>query len=723
MHNLTRRVYKCKTEMKVGGTPRFGRRADGSFDGEWFVCMDGGALYRPGCAVYSFGVGGDWSFEEGISNATSCSVHAFDPTETSPPLHNPGNVAFAPIALGPRDATVPEPLEFGLSWRMGRKQTITGDIRPSDQRTWQQRTLGSLMDAGKKRILELVKMDVEYSEWEALLAASANGTLRHVEQLVIEMHISRRILEQNYVQRAFDALHRNGFRLFHSVPNTHAQTPRVILPEDYVATSSGVRNISCCWELSFWRTHHASAFEPARGVAYTRRPAAARASRAGSLAALNAFKTRGTHARTGRLKSHALSEHAQAAAHGRGLSAFHPGWSPHASASKASSKASSKALSKAAAKSAAKLSRATMASAERVGTSTLLRADASTRLGARTAFRRASPRSIALSAPAARAATSCLRGKRLMMQGFCELREMTGWLHAAANCEGAPPSKDDVCHRRLTDKNNPFANHRNLSYCMEDLYSRQPYRATCASANMSLAFEWKSFMLSSRDEVFRQRVLAAAADGTPVTVVMNAGTHHFAKFHDHAVSSYFDAPDDFAWPQAWIDDFVLSTRRLLAAFAPATLPKNVCVLWKTMNIGPRQPVVAMQSAPPLSQVSQHGTDGSAAAASTAASAAQVHHPSARNGLHDWLNRISIALATEVGVGVVDLSDLTLSHPPTPRLPQPRPGMASPEGDIYHGYSAATLLPGFTKRVCEACAYAKTRAAGRSARSSAAAFNN
>eukprot|EP00965_Chrysotila_dentata_P166967 5513413-Pleurochrysis_carterae.AAC.1 len=58
---------------------------------------------------------------------------------------------------------------------------------------------------------------------------------------------------------------------------------------------------------------------------------------------------------------------------------------------------------------------------------------------------------------------------------------------------------------------------------MEDLYSRQPYRATCASANMSLAFEWKSFMLSSRDEVFRQRVLAAAADGTPVTVVMNAG--------------------------------------------------------------------------------------------------------------------------------------------------------------------------------------------------------
>ena len=58
---------------------------------------------------------------QALANATACRVFAFDPTETSPPVHLPGPVAFAPYAAGPSDGTVPEPTAFGRSWRRDRR--------------------------------------------------------------------------------------------------------------------------------------------------------------------------------------------------------------------------------------------------------------------------------------------------------------------------------------------------------------------------------------------------------------------------------------------------------------------------------------------------------------------------------------------------------------------------------------------------------------------------
>lgn len=64
--NLTRLTYSCRDKRKLGGTPRFGVRADGSYDGEWHVCFDSRASWRPPCTAFSFGLGGDWSFEEAM---------------------------------------------------------------------------------------------------------------------------------------------------------------------------------------------------------------------------------------------------------------------------------------------------------------------------------------------------------------------------------------------------------------------------------------------------------------------------------------------------------------------------------------------------------------------------------------------------------------------------------------------------------------------------------
>ena len=55
----------------------------GGMDGNKFVCLDQfyNDVINKSCLIYSFGVSGDWSFEEGMA-ALGCTVRAFDPTIT-----------------------------------------------------------------------------------------------------------------------------------------------------------------------------------------------------------------------------------------------------------------------------------------------------------------------------------------------------------------------------------------------------------------------------------------------------------------------------------------------------------------------------------------------------------------------------------------------------------------------------------------------------------------
>ena len=53
----------------------------GAFDGHKFVCLD--KFYEDvingRCLIYSFGIAGDWSFEESMAEL-GCTIRAFDPT-------------------------------------------------------------------------------------------------------------------------------------------------------------------------------------------------------------------------------------------------------------------------------------------------------------------------------------------------------------------------------------------------------------------------------------------------------------------------------------------------------------------------------------------------------------------------------------------------------------------------------------------------------------------
>jgi hypothetical protein len=217
--------------------------------------------------------------------------------------------------------------------------------------------------------------------------------------------------------------------------------------------------------------------------------------------------------------------------------------------------------------------------------------------------------------------------------------------------------------------------------------------ASCAAGGVgvsfNMTFRWKTFQKDRFDADDLARVQFAARHGRPVFVVLEGGgPHHFARFREHhrvrfghrGSKTLFTATDDrWSWPQAWIDDYVAGTKALMRLYASARLPPNVCVLWKALHIAPR---------------------------ANKTSESYLHHPSVANGPHQWLNRLAISSAQDLGIGVVDMSDLTLTTRPVPKLTGLHPSDPT-EGDPYHGFPLQQMAPELLKRMCAAC----TRALG------------
>ena len=73
----------------------------------------------------------------------------------------------------------------------------------------------------------------------------------------------------------------------------------------------------------------------------------------------------------------------------------------------------------------------------------------------------------------------------------------------------------------------------------------------------------------------------------------------------------------------------------------------------------------------------------------------MHHPSAVNGVHHWLNRFNAAIARRYGVPVIDLTDLTRHG-----VMDAVAGVS--EGGVYHKVSADAMVPELLTRMVRAC---------------------
>ncbi|KAL1495419.1 hypothetical protein AB1Y20_016787 [Prymnesium parvum] len=311
---------------------------------------------------------------------------------------------------------------------------------------------------------------------------------------------------------------------------------------------------------------------------------------------------------------------------------------------------------------------------------------------------------------------SCLDGAHILAAGPSELAGLLAWLTGGApistrrntarmreaertqavewNRLAAARSLACSTRRNLGDRHfQCMGNYRVRAACREDLYKKTPFEANCSgitrpwrNASFSVTYVWKSYQYSHADEHLHAAAVRRLRSHRRVIVVLSAGLQEFGRFAEHRETLLHNVRDDEPWPQSWMDSYVARTSQLFQLFSEkwGRHTPTPCVVWRAQNIAARH---ANYSEP-------------------------KHHPSAVNGVHHWLNRISIALAKLNGLKVVDLTPATISRKPLDHSVDGNGWMTARrvdalEGDVYHGYRISEIAPLFLEALSVACCESST----------------
>ena len=149
-------------------------------DGQYPVCMDSSvrligepqaesdSTVKP-CLVYSIGIRDDWSFDETMERF-GCQIFSFDPSLEKPNHNHSKHIHFYNIGLGYED-------------------TVNDD-------GWKLKTLDSiyqmLVPVHGERVIDYLKIDIEWEEWEVMKQIIDSGILTKVRQLAVEFHLPNR---------------------------------------------------------------------------------------------------------------------------------------------------------------------------------------------------------------------------------------------------------------------------------------------------------------------------------------------------------------------------------------------------------------------------------------------------------------------------------------------------------------------------------------------------
>jgi hypothetical protein len=197
-------------------------------DGHKAVCLD--QIISPvynNCLVYSFGINHMWTFDEAME-LYKCQVFSFDPSmnvkthDRSPYIH------FYNIGLAGENRLDPT-----TGWNL---KTATSIYQMLSSRH------------GANTPIDVLKMDIEFSEWEALPEMLQSGFLAgKVKQLVVEIHFDaddslEMFRERTSVLKAlesnssFSHINYGGFVRFSSRPNPGLKRPILMLKgkQDYI---------------------------------------------------------------------------------------------------------------------------------------------------------------------------------------------------------------------------------------------------------------------------------------------------------------------------------------------------------------------------------------------------------------------------------------------------------------------------------------------------------
>jgi FkbM family methyltransferase len=206
--------------------------------GGYAVCPTG---LGPEAVVYSFGVGCDVSFDQGLIAARGVAVHAFDPTPRSIDWLKtqtlPESFVFHPWGIADFDGTArfhapKDPTHVSHTLLDG-GDVGTGTVEVPVFR------LRTIMDKLGHDRIDILKMDIEGAEYGVLGDVLGSGT--PIAQILIEFHHGRSGVPLSKTQAAVDALELAGFRVFHASPSGYEFSfLRTTQPPSADTVSSGV---------------------------------------------------------------------------------------------------------------------------------------------------------------------------------------------------------------------------------------------------------------------------------------------------------------------------------------------------------------------------------------------------------------------------------------------------------------------------------------------------
>ncbi|OWF48086.1 uncharacterized protein LOC110453558 isoform X2 [Mizuhopecten yessoensis] len=178
----------CKEVVRIG-------KVD---DGGWDICND--TEYRPSspCIVYSFGVAGDWSFDDEVSRIYGCEVHSFDPS------------------IGKQDHKRSDKITFHNLGLWGKPKGQHGK--------WKMMNLEGIMQmlGHTNKKIDIIKMDIESSEWSAIPDMISTGVLKKARQFNVEFHNNHNPHESFRSKMSIlRGINDQGLKLFWSHPNTY----------------------------------------------------------------------------------------------------------------------------------------------------------------------------------------------------------------------------------------------------------------------------------------------------------------------------------------------------------------------------------------------------------------------------------------------------------------------------------------------------------------------
>ncbi len=174
-----------------GATLRLGNVARGDADGGWNVCAGAHWPPRP-CVVFSFGSNYDFSFDQAAA-ALGCEVHVFDPSMPGF-AGSPDAQRLSPMRRGDGEAGNITFHDSGLG-AAAAAPSCPPDLSRGDRCAWRLETVASAMRRLGHARIELLKIDVEGAEWDALDAMTRGPcpflATPAVRQLLIEVHLEK----------------------------------------------------------------------------------------------------------------------------------------------------------------------------------------------------------------------------------------------------------------------------------------------------------------------------------------------------------------------------------------------------------------------------------------------------------------------------------------------------------------------------------------------------